>query len=71
MVAPLGIDGLGVERLRDRGVGLATDRHIKSAGCTVDLGLWQSPEHQLASVAASCRHSDDSGPIVIVPKPKG
>lgn len=44
---------------------------IEGAGYSVDLDLWRSPEDQLVSVAASCQHSDDSGPIVIIPKPKG
>lgn len=44
---------------------------IESAGYSVDTDLWRSPEDQLVSVAAKCQHSDDSGPIVIIPKPKG
>jgi len=37
----------------------------------VDDALWLAPTDQSLPVAASCQHSDDSGPIVIVPKPKG
>lgn len=44
---------------------------IEAAGYTVDADLWRGPEDSLVTVAASCRHSDDGGPIVIIPKPKG
>lgn len=44
---------------------------IGAAGYTVDADLWRGPEDSAVSVAASCRHSDDGGPIVIIPKPKG
>ncbi|MFE7778050.1 hypothetical protein ACFU5O_29955 [Streptomyces sp. NPDC057445] len=44
---------------------------IEACGYEVDRDLWRGPGDQLVSVAASCRHSDDSGPIVIIPKPKG
>lgn len=43
---------------------------IEKAGFPVDAELWGSPSQGLAmAVAANCQHSDDSGPIVIVPKP--
>lgn len=44
---------------------------IEAAGYSVDADLWRGPEDTLVTVAASCRHSDDGGPIVIIPKPKG
>ncbi|MFF7200535.1 glycine-rich domain-containing protein [Streptomyces sp. NPDC008141] len=44
---------------------------IRAAGWQLDLDLWRGPEDSLVSVAAKCQHSDDSGPIVIIPKPKG
>ncbi|MFH8679977.1 glycine-rich domain-containing protein [Streptomyces lydicus] len=44
---------------------------IEEAGYSVDVGLWGPPDDELVSVAASCQHSDDSGPIVPIPKPKG
>ncbi|MFC5800837.1 glycine-rich domain-containing protein [Streptomyces formicae] len=44
---------------------------IKALGYEIDRDLWRGPEDELVSVAASCRHSDDTGPIVIIPKPKG
>ncbi|MEU7280958.1 hypothetical protein AB0A69_19555 [Streptomyces sp. NPDC045431] len=44
---------------------------IEAAGFDVDRDLWRGPEDTLVSVAAGCQHSDDSGPIVIIPKPKG
>ncbi|MFI0150309.1 hypothetical protein [Streptomyces lydicus] len=44
---------------------------IEEAGYSVDLDLWGPPDRDLVSVAAKCRHSDDSGPIVPLPKPKG
>ncbi|MDN3297182.1 hypothetical protein QWM81_24680 [Streptomyces ficellus] len=44
---------------------------IKAAGYEVDRDLWRSPDDQLVRVAASCQHSDESGPIVLIPKPKG
>ncbi|MFI0739213.1 glycine-rich domain-containing protein [Streptomyces sp. NPDC021100] len=45
---------------------------IEAAGFLVDPGLWGSPEHGLARhVAAKCQHSDDGGPIVIIPKRPG
>ncbi|MGW2634262.1 hypothetical protein ACWC2K_33785 [Streptomyces chattanoogensis] len=44
---------------------------IKEAGYSVDVDLWGPPDGDLVSVASSCRHSDDRGPIVPIPKPKG
>ncbi|MFF4948804.1 Na+/H+ antiporter NhaA [Streptomyces chattanoogensis] len=44
---------------------------IKEAGYSVDVDLWGPPDGDLVSVASSCRHSDDHGPIVPIPKPKG
>ncbi|MBT2468284.1 hypothetical protein J7E97_10440 [Streptomyces sp. ISL-66] len=44
---------------------------IKAAGYSVHEELWRGPEDSTISVAANCRHSDDGGPIVIIPKPKG
>ncbi|MFF5127587.1 glycine-rich domain-containing protein [Streptomyces syringium] len=44
---------------------------IEATGYAVDRELWGGPTGTLgASVAASCQHSDDTGPIVIKPKPK-
>ncbi|MDQ0942370.1 hypothetical protein [Streptomyces sp. V1I1] len=54
------------QALIDRTIAL-----IEAAGYAVDRDLWRGPEDTLVSVAASCQHSDDSGPIVIIPKPKG
>ncbi|MFE2161435.1 glycine-rich domain-containing protein [Streptomyces lydicus] len=44
---------------------------IQEAGYSVDGDLWGPPDGDLVSVASSCQHSDDSGPIVTMPKPKG
>lgn len=44
---------------------------IEEAGFTVDYDLWTAPGKELVSVAADCQHSDDGGPIVTMPKPKG
>lgn len=44
---------------------------IEETGYSVDLDLWGPPDGDLVSVAAKCQHSDDSGPIVPIPKPKG
>lgn len=45
---------------------------IEEAGFSADKELWGRPTEGVAlTVAASCQHSDDSGPIVIIPKPKG
>lgn len=44
---------------------------MEAAGYVVDADLWRGPEDSRVKVAASCRHSDDGGPIVIIPKPKG
>ncbi len=43
---------------------------IQEAGYSVDGDLWGRPDDDLISVASSCQHSDDSGPIVTMPKPK-
>ncbi|MYS66354.1 hypothetical protein GTW66_20700 [Streptomyces sp. SID5473] len=43
---------------------------ITEAGYRVDPDMWRAPDDTLVSVAAKCQHSDDSGPIVIIPKPK-
>ncbi|WP_328775353.1 hypothetical protein OHU17_05280 [Streptomyces goshikiensis] len=43
---------------------------ISAAGYEVDMDLWRGPEDALVSVAASCQHSPDDGPIVIIPRPK-
>lgn len=44
---------------------------MEAAGYEVDRDLWRSPDDQFVSVAAKCQHSDDTGPIVIIPEPKG
>lgn len=44
---------------------------MEARGYLVDEELWRGPEDSLVSVAANCQHSDESGPIVIIPKPKG
>ncbi|MEV2202146.1 DUF6415 family natural product biosynthesis protein [Streptomyces fradiae] len=44
---------------------------IEEAGYAVDRDLWRGPDDELVAVAAKCQHSDDSGPIVTMPKPKG
>ncbi|WP_327686616.1 recombinase family protein [Streptomyces sp. NBC_00467] len=44
---------------------------IAAAGWHLDPDLWRGPAGSLIPVAANCQHSDDSGPIVIIPKPKG
>ncbi|GFE12884.1 hypothetical protein Sgleb_09310 [Streptomyces glebosus] len=46
-------------------------KRVVEAGYSVDLDLWGPPDGDLVSVAAKCQHSDDSGPIVTIPKPKG
>ncbi|MEU3413755.1 hypothetical protein ABZ760_21210 [Streptomyces sp. NPDC006658] len=49
-----------------------TREAIAVLGWEVDPELWVAPsDESLVSVAAKCQHSDDSGPIVIIPKPKG
>ncbi len=55
----------------DSAVLARTIAAIESAGYSVDVDLWGSPDAELVSVAAKCQHSDDGGPIVIIPKPKG
>jgi hypothetical protein len=48
-----------------------TREAIGRLGWTTDLELWVAPDDEsLVSVAAKCQHSDDSGPIVTMPKPK-
>ncbi|MGW6461103.1 hypothetical protein ACWF94_35125 [Streptomyces sp. NPDC055078] len=44
--------------------------HIAEAGYEVDRDLWRGPEDMMVPVAASCQHSPDPGPIVIIPKSK-
>ncbi|MEV6806238.1 hypothetical protein [Streptomyces sp. NPDC051132] len=51
-----------------------TTEAINALGWATDAELWAEPsDESLVSVAAECRHSDDSGPIVAIvkPKPKG
>ncbi|MFJ5027772.1 glycine-rich domain-containing protein [Streptomyces sp. NPDC088560] len=48
-----------------------TREKIAELGWAVDTELWVAPSDEtLVSVAAKCQHSDDSGPIVTMPKPK-
>jgi hypothetical protein len=55
----------------DRAVIDRTTAYIEEAGYSVDGDLWHRPDDDLVSVAAKCQHSDDGGPIVTIPKPKG
>ncbi|MEJ8654980.1 hypothetical protein [Streptomyces sp. MS1.AVA.4] len=55
----------------DEAVIERTIAHIAAAGYSVDRDLWRRPTDTLVSVAAECQHSDESGPIVTMPKPKG
>lgn len=55
----------------DRAVIDRTTAYIEEAGYSVDPNLWRRPDDDLVSVASKCQHSDDSGPIVTMPKPKG
>ncbi|MFE3644614.1 hypothetical protein [Streptomyces sp. NPDC059169] len=55
----------------DQAVIDRTIAHIEAAGYTVDHDLWHGPTDTLVSVAAECQHSDESGPIVTIPKPEG
>ncbi|MET9012350.1 hypothetical protein ABZX74_15730 [Streptomyces olivaceoviridis] len=49
-----------------------TREAIGRLGWATDLELWVAPDDEsLVSVAAKCQHSDDSGPIVIIPKKPG
>ncbi|MFI9154470.1 glycine-rich domain-containing protein [Streptomyces sp. NPDC053367] len=49
-----------------------TREAIEGLGWDVDEELWVAPSDEtLVAVAAKCQHSDDSGPIVTLPKPKG
>ncbi|MFF3327821.1 glycine-rich domain-containing protein [Streptomyces sp. NPDC002889] len=43
---------------------------MRAAGHEPDLDLWRGPEDRTIPVAAKCRHSDDTGPIITIPKPK-
>ncbi|WP_199574385.1 hypothetical protein [Streptomyces murinus] len=48
-----------------------TRERISTLGWEPDPELWVAPsDESLVSVAAKCQHSDDSGPIVTIPKPK-
>jgi hypothetical protein len=48
-----------------------TLEQIAHLGWEADEELWAAPsDESLVSVAAKCQHSDDSGPIVTIPKPK-
>ncbi|MFG2638558.1 glycine-rich domain-containing protein [Streptomyces sp. NPDC048362] len=45
---------------------------IEGLGWDTDRELWVAPsDESLVSVAAKCQHSDDGGPIVIIPKKPG
>ncbi|MEU9126454.1 hypothetical protein AB0C96_42845 [Streptomyces sp. NPDC048506] len=55
----------------DQAVIDRTTALIEETGYSVDPDLWQRPDDALVPVAAKCQHSDDSGPIVPIPKPKG
>lgn len=55
----------------DEAVIRRTIKHIEAAGYPVHRSLWRGPEDSIVPVAASCQHGDQSGPIVIIPKPKG
>ncbi|MFF5439535.1 glycine-rich domain-containing protein [Streptomyces achromogenes] len=49
-----------------------TREAIAALGWEADPELWVAPSDEtLVSVAAKCQHSDDSGPIVTIPRPKG
>ncbi len=55
----------------DPSVLIRTRAAIEALGWTTDDELWVAPnDESLVSVAAKCQHSDDSGPIVVQPKPK-
>ncbi|MFF7649389.1 glycine-rich domain-containing protein [Streptomyces sp. NPDC007983] len=56
---------------RDPDALTRTQQRIAEAGFPVDDALWLAPTEQSIPVAARCQHSDDGGPIVIIPKPKG
>ncbi|MFF5534091.1 hypothetical protein ACFY71_16630 [Streptomyces cinerochromogenes] len=48
-----------------------TREAIGELGWFADAELWVAPSDEtLVLVAAKCQHSDDSGPIVTIPKPK-
>ncbi|MEU2059764.1 hypothetical protein [Streptomyces sp. NPDC013455] len=48
-----------------------TREAIGELGWFADAELWVAPSDEtLVSVAAKCQHSDDSGPIVTMPRPK-
>ncbi|MCB5909811.1 hypothetical protein [Streptomyces pinistramenti] len=44
---------------------------IEESGYSINPNMWRAPSDGLVSVAAKCQHSDDGGPIVPIPKPKG
>jgi hypothetical protein len=49
-----------------------TREAIEALGWGVDAELWVAPgDESLVSVAAKCQHSDDGGPIVLIPKKPG
>jgi hypothetical protein len=49
-----------------------TREKITELDWTTDGELWVAPSNEtLVSVAAKCQHSDDGGPIVIIPKKPG
>lgn len=56
----------------DPAVLVRTREKIRELGWTTDDELWVAPSDEtLVSVAAKCQHSDDGGPIVIIPKKPG
>ncbi|MFF4836269.1 glycine-rich domain-containing protein [Streptomyces sp. NPDC001315] len=64
------LPGYGPENY-DPSVLVRTRDAIAALGWTTDDELWVAPDDEsLVSVAAKCQHSDDSGPIVVQPKPK-
>ncbi|MGC0331348.1 hypothetical protein RKD23_004338 [Streptomyces sp. SAI-170] len=59
---PAGYEPMILDRTREQ---------ILRLGWDADDELWVAPsDESLVSVAAKCQHSDDSGPIVTIPKPK-
>ncbi|TJZ55627.1 hypothetical protein FCH28_09825 [Streptomyces piniterrae] len=44
---------------------------IEEAGYSINPNMWRRPDDDRVRVAANCQHSDDRGPIVPIPKPKG
>ena len=64
------LPGYGPENY-DPAVLVRTRGKIAELGWAADPELWVAPsDESLVSVAAKCQHSDDSGPIVTIPKPK-